>query len=993
MKRMGWKKGATVWCPLLLLLLLLFCSQVGAQGTTASIGGTVTDKRGPLPGATVAAKNVQTAFVYRTTAGDDGSFVLAGLPPGTYEVEVYSEAYKPASQRVTVLLGQANRVTFELTPEKVFVENAAVVGEATKVLVDTRSSVVATNITPQQMQTLPMNNRNFLAFASLAPGITFTEDTDREGQYFGSAGAKPEQVNVYIDGTSYKNNLIKGGAFMQDVSRGNPFPQSAVQEYQVMTQNYKAEYEQASAAVITAVTKSGGNVFHGDAFYLYQDKGMVTQDDFAKARGDAKVPYTRKQYGLTLGGPIMKDKLNFFVSYEGTKRDVVSSVFHGGNWDQAPANVIATLDTYATGAVTSPMTSNLYFGKLSWQPTAAQTADLSYNRRDEKDIKGFGGQTVQSAGSQFEVKTDSALLRHQWMVGNNSLNEGSLTFQTMEWIQGTPASGEPNLNYFGLLQVGGATFKQDYKQTKTSLRDDYSYFKEWHGSHTIKAGLLVNWMKYDATHAAFFNPEFDFRSDEQWQYPFKAWYGFGDPVNKYDNNQYGLYVQDDWRPVSNLTINAGIRWDYETNGLNNSWVTPASVVSALQDTCRTYGQPVGGQTTWCDTDIFNIYDYISTGHNRKSYTKEFQPRLGFSWDVNGNGKTVVVGGWGLYYDRVPLNDIYDEEWKNTWGQYVFCFTNDPAQVGTINPSCSAVPQILWNSSYQSAAGLAGLIASGAVQGHEINLLANNTHVPRSTQWNIGLRQQFGDWLGSLTYSNVRGYNGLVWSFGTLPPGTTFAQRWGNSVGLNGYGFVMRSFDTRRSWYDAVFLTLNKPYTADSNWEFGLSYTYTDAKQSASTDDGVAFAFDSLPPSFSTFKNIYAEKHKLIMNGTVGLGAGFMLSSIITLSSGTPLYVFDCRTAGGCDAAIPTAVDPPKQVFLGIKQFAFRSVDLRAEWDPAVGGGLHLGIIGEAFNVFNYSNNSCFDTWSGTLDSPNSNFLHPSCQFNTRRFQVGAKVSF
>ncbi|HVN75522.1 MAG TPA: TonB-dependent receptor, partial [Thermoanaerobaculaceae bacterium] len=572
-------------------------------------------------------------------------------------------------------------------------------------------------------------------------------------------------------------------------------------------------------------------------------------------------------------------------------------------------------------------------------------------------------------------------------------NEGSLNFQTMEWIQGAASSSDPFLNYSGLLNVGGATFRQDFKQTKTSLRDDYTYFTEWHGSHTMKAGLLVNLMKYDATHAAFFNPEFDFSPDQNWQYPFKAWYGFGDPVNKYDNNQYGLYAQDDWKVASNLTVNAGIRWDYETNGLNNKWVTPASVVSALQNTCRTFSQPVGGKTTWCDTDIFNINDYISTGNNRKSYTKEFQPRLGFSWDVNGNGRTVVHGGWGLYYDRVPLNDMYDEEWKNTWGQYVFCFTNDPSQVGTINPNCSAVPQILWNPSYQSAAGLAGLIASGAVQGHEINLLANNTHVPRSTQWNIGARQQFGDWIGGLTYSNVRGANGMVWSFGTLPPGTTFAQRWGNSVGLNGYGFVMRSFDTRRTWYDGVMLTLDKPYTTDSRWGFDFAYTYTDAKQSASTDEGVAFAFDSLPPEFSTFRNIEAEKHKIIMNGTVGLGAGVTVSSIITLSSGHPLYVFDCRVPQGCDAAVPSAFDPPKQVFLGIKQFAYRSVDLRAEWDPSVGGGFHLGIIGEAFNIFNYSNNTNFDTWAGDLANPNPNFLKPSAQYNTRRFQLGVKVNF
>lgn len=972
--------------PAFLLLTLLVCSQAAAQGTTASIGGTVTDKRGPLPGATVTAKNTQTAFVYKTVAGNDGTFLLGGLPPGTYEITVYSEAYKERTVTVTVLLGQANKVNFELSPEQVFVAEATVVGQTDKVLVDTRTSTVATNITQQQMETLPMNNRNFLAYAGLAPGIEFTQNTDG-AQYFGSAGAKPEQVNVYIDGLSYKNNLLKGGAFMQDSSLGNPFPQNAVQEYQVLTQNYKAEYEQASAAVITAVTKTGGNLFHGDAFFMYQNKDMIARDDFT---APPKPPLTRKQYGLSLGGPVLKDTLNFFVSYEGNKRDVESTITRGGNWPQAPANVIAILEPYPVGAVSSPFDSKLYFGKLSWQPTTAQTLDFSYNKRDETNITGFGGQTVKTAGSELENKTDSGVLRHQWMMSNNSLNEGSLTFQTMEWIQGTPASSEPNLNYFGLLQVGGATFRQDYKQSKTGLRDDYSYFTEWHGSHTMKAGFTANFMKYDVTHAAFFNPEFDFSADQNWQYPFKASYGFGDPVNKYDNNQYGLYYQDDWKVASNLTINAGIRWDYETNGLNNTWVTPASVVSALQNSCQTYAQPIGGKTTWCIPDIFNINDYISTGHNRKSYTHEFQPRLGFSWDVNGSGKTVVFGGWGLYYDRVPLNDMYDEEFKNTWGQYNFCFTNDPSKVGTINSACSAVPQILWNPSYQSAAGLAGLIASGAVSGHELNLLNNNTHVPRSVQWNIGARQQLGDWIGSLIYSNVRGYNGLVWSFGTIPPGTPLNDRWGDSVPMQGYGFTMRSYDTRKSWYDGVILTLDKPYTADSKWGFNFAYTYADAKQQASTDDGVAFAFDSLPPHFATFENIYTQKHKLVASGTIGLGAGFTVAGILNLSSGLPFYYTDCRN--GYDQCFNAAQDPQKKEFLGIKQFAYRSFDMRAEWDAHV-SGLNLGIIGEAFNVFNYANDSCFDGWTGGPGSLNAHFGQPTCQINTRRFQIGAKISF
>ena len=140
-------------------------------------------------------------------------------------------------------------------------------------LVDMRTSEVATNISVEQIESLPQGNRNFLNFAALAPGVRINDrDTEKTFQA-GALGANA--VNVYIDGVSYKNQVINGGVVGQDSSRGNPFPQNAVQEFRVITQNFKAEYEQASSAIITAKTKSGTNEFHGDTFIYYQDKSLV----------------------------------------------------------------------------------------------------------------------------------------------------------------------------------------------------------------------------------------------------------------------------------------------------------------------------------------------------------------------------------------------------------------------------------------------------------------------------------------------------------------------------------------------------------------------------------------------------------------------------------------------------------------------------------------------------------------------------------------------
>lgn len=977
-------------------LLLLAAALVGvapatAQDTLGSIRGLVKDATGPIPLATVKAVDTASGFTHEVTAGEDGTFALVGLKPAVYRVEVTSEAYTTQSKTLQVLLGQDIQADFVLSPSEVFMEGITVVGEATQLVIETRSSEVSTNITPQQIEALPQNSRNFLAFAALAPGVQFTADADAAGQEFRSGGSNPKQVNVFIDGLSYKNDIIKGGAFMQDSARGNPFPQNAVQEYKVLTQNYKAEYEKAAAAVITAITKSGSNAFHGDAFYLFQDKGFVTQDDFAKERGDTKPPYERHQYGLSFGGPIIQDRLQYFISTEQNQRDVVSSVFRGPSWDSAPAGVKSTLSGYDTGTLSAPLDSSLYFGKLSWQPVGAQTMEFSYNRRDEEEIRGFGGQRTRDGASDFQVGTDAAVVRHQ-LVAGSVLNEASAMFQKMQWQDTAVNPGVPHLNYVGLLDVGSKDYQQNLRQERTGLRDDLTYMFDWVGSHTLKSGLAINWMKYKFSKAAFETPYYEFRSAESWQYPFLARFGFGNPKLDFGNTQYGLYVQDDWSLLPNLTLNLGLRWDYETNMLNNSWRTPAAVANGLRTACRTYGQPVGGRTQWCIRDLFDVEKYITDGSNRKSYKGMLQPRVGFTWDPKGTGETVVFGGWGLYYDRVTLNDIYDEQFRHAYKQYTFCFSAN----GTAVPGCGG-PPIRWDPSYLTAAGLSGLIARGETPGPEIFLLANDTHPPRSNQWTLGLRQKLGSWVGALTYAASRGQNGLAWSFGTLPPGTAFNDRWGNWISIPGYGFIMRSYDVRKTKYDGYYLTFDKPYTAGSKWGANIAYTYGKGYQNASLDEGTAFSFDFLPTDWPMFPANGDERHRLMMSGTVGLPAGFKISSIITLGSGAPYSIPDA--SAGWDRFVYRFNEgrPKKYDFIIPNAWAYRSVDLRVEWDaPAIADRVHLGILAEAFNLFDFNNYVYADWVSGFRPPPgetNANYGKPTGEFNTRRFQVGLRVGF
>ena len=302
------------------LVSFAFCFALGlpsfAQSTSATIRGVVKDDTGGLPGATIVAKETTGGFSFDTTTGADGGFTLAGLRPGTYEITVTMDQYKPAARKLQVLVGQNIDLDFRLTADLVYAENVTVVGDQA---VDMKTSQIATNITAEQIRNLPQNDRNFLNFAALAPGVRVNAGSETNKEV--TAGALPGfNTNVFIDGVSYKNDVLLGGVVGQDSSRGNPFPQNAVQEFRVLTQNFKAEFEKASSAAITAVTKSGGNRWAGDVFLLYQDKNLVAQDIFAEERGEEKPTYERFQGGLSLGGPIVTAGGLLFIGLEVDRR-------------------------------------------------------------------------------------------------------------------------------------------------------------------------------------------------------------------------------------------------------------------------------------------------------------------------------------------------------------------------------------------------------------------------------------------------------------------------------------------------------------------------------------------------------------------------------------------------------------------------------------------------------------------------------------------------
>jgi outer membrane receptor protein involved in Fe transport len=928
---------------LFVVLIAALAASALAQSTTATIRGKVNnDKGAALGGAEINAVSTSSGFVRSVKADPDGSFVLAGLTPGEYNIVVAAPGFDARSETARVLVGQNIELNFVMTPTQVLNESITVVGNQ---FVETRTSEAATNVTPLQIENLPQSERNFLNFAALAPGIRLSTDPQRKTI---AGDAQPaEQTNVFIDGVSQKNDVLQGGVSGQDASRGNPFPQNAVQEFRVITQNYSAQYDKASSAIITAITKSGGNKLDGNAFIYYQPKNWVapTPKGFQFNTLSTNASYRRYQPGLSIGGPLIKDHLHFFASYEGDQQHATQGVTVGN------ANFASQFANYI-GNFPSPFKQTLAFGKLSWQPAGNMLFDFSANYRREHEVRDFGSQTSYQSATDLRNWVYGATLRHQWN-NNSALNQAILSLQKYGW---NPTPLNPNLvgqNYEGVIRIGGNSTKQQFDQRRLELRDDYNFpvFK-WSGDHNLQVGGNFDMMHYRVNKSLNGNPQFNFRNDPanglSFAQPFEAIYGFGNPILTAKNNEYGIYGEDKWIVNERLTLNLGLRWDYESHMLDENYVTPANIAAGLAGKVDP--------------------SYISTGSERKPYKKEFQPRLGFSYDLSGTSRQVVFGGFGRYYDRLFLNATLDERYRLQFPVYRIPFSPTGAN-GTVK----------WDPKYFSAAGLDALIASNGSTNREIFLLNNKTQPPYADQFNLGYRQTFGPWLASASYNGVRGKHGFTWLSAT---GLCC------SALVPGFGNVLISDNNKSYWYNGLHFVIDKPYTGNG-WGAHVAWTHGKAEQNGND----LFSLDY--PSAAAYPKHEvpgSERDRIVATGIWGLPYDVRMSTILSFGSGGATNVLDFSKGFSLANRLQTlpfkrSIRPPTTW-----GFADRTVDFRFDKEFHVLHAASVGVIAEVFNAFNFHNYGCLANFIPPEGNPSLG--QPGCVINLgRREQLGLRVTF
>ena len=548
----------------------------------------------PLTGASVAARNLSTGVTRTAVTDATGAYWLPELTAGNYEFTVGLQGFATEVRSgVKISIGQRSTLDFSLKVSAV-AETVTVVGEAP--IVETTKSSIGASISRQDLDQLPLPGRDFESLAVLAPGIT---PSVTDGTTISGAGSSGASNTFLIDGVSNDQDALGG-------TRGDYSP-DAIAEYEVLSSSYSAQYGQASGAIINVITRSGGNDFHGRVSAYYRADGLTASDPFASG---AETPFDQWIASAFLSGALAKDKAFFFASFEETWRNGTAVV------GVDPA----TLEALGLGSETAfpnDLTEPRAVFKLDYHPTNSQMLTFRFRLDDPKETNINVGQTVAGrvlvgeTGATLKTDNNDYALMHSWVISSDTLNEARFQYSTqVNDITQVNCPGCAFIIRPTLISGKLPNQPQSFTEDRYQFLDSLSFSR---GNHYFKAGVDYSHINIDAFVPQGFDGEFIFTTDAPFNaadpatYPLLFQGGGGNPNITLSNNVVALFLQDEWRVSPYLTLNVGLRWDYE--------------------------------------------DQVYVEHDWQN----FGPRLHFAWDPTKDGKTSVRGGFGIYYDQVFLN--------------------------------------------------------------------------------------------------------------------------------------------------------------------------------------------------------------------------------------------------------------------------------------------------------------------------------------------------
>jgi hypothetical protein len=632
--------------PAILLLLLgavvAFAPALAAQVADGVIEVTVVDESSQvMPGVTVTITRPDTGFQQVTTTDGTGAARVVALQPGTYDVKLELAGFATVDQKGLVLrVGQTARLAVAMKVAQL-AETVNVTAESP--LVDVYKTDSSTNIVPEQIEALPVSNRDFQSLAFLAPGVQRERGGFRfiTNQPVIGAGGNASQSTILIDGVDFTDPTL-------GLSRAR-FSQDAIGEFRVITNRFDTEVGGSAGGALSIVTKSGTNLFKGSAFAFFRDDALKTKGELDLQKN----PYSRQQFGGTIGGPIAKDRTHFFLSFEQIGEDAISLFRPGG--------------TYASLAkdVTVPFDQSLFFGGVDHRISDNQNlrAKVMYERYRQENFR-VGGVGDELSGMRLNRDNWNAAFSHAWTLSNTALNQMSLQIGQRKFDEPNNSQALSEFFTLGTTLTTGANIVGDQSDDGKVIELRDTFFKRI-GSGTWAQDLKIggawqyvndtwNFPVYPRNLMLYLN---DTRLVPVIYYSVT---GSGEATIK--THLLSGFVQDDFRPSSKVTVSLGLRYDIDTNGNNPNFTSPLMPDKRGRD------------------------------------TNNFQPRFGFTWDILGDGSNVVRGGAGVFTGRFLLVPPFSELQQNGFtGRVVqqrwssLLFGNVSALLNPASPSTTGIP--------------------------------------------------------------------------------------------------------------------------------------------------------------------------------------------------------------------------------------------------------------------------------------------------------------
>jgi hypothetical protein len=756
-------------------VILAFSNGLLAQTTisTGSIQGTVTDPSGAVVSAAkVTITNQSTGEIKTVSTNTNGLYASGALIPGRYTIRVEAKGFKITDLTLQVEVGvtRAGSVKLEVGSSTQTIEV-----QATSAQVNTEQATIQGVLNAQQIETLPINGRNFLDLAQLEPGVQIQDggnfDPTKNGFSSISFGGRyGRTARIEVDGVDVSDEEV--GTTTQNI------PASAIQEFQIQQSSLDLSTELTSSGSVNVVTKAGTNAFHGEGFYLFRDHSVA-----AALPGGTDSPYQRNHFGGNFGGAIIKDKLFFFVAAERIKQDLTAPVIPSFPFESLASSFQSPFhDTETSGRLDWQIKPSNYhfFYRFTYEQNRDVAASLPNTFQPFANVN---HNPVHAIGLDFSTGQYTHSIRLGYMKFRNNITDataGSSIFNPAPQIE-LAIGNDPFCLVAGLDSFCSGP---SYLAPQATIQSNHEY--KYDGSRPYKSHILRYGVAYNHIHeggfAAFLslgaavnapsgtdpNPlnylaqNVTLGNGQGFSSELPA---FGYPGGgQGPDNRLLLYFGDSWKVKRNLTLTYGLRYQRDT-GRTDSDIAPIP----CSELDPTLAQPLAAAGTPCTTNILDLWG-AGLGDRVRQPNSNFGPQLGVAWDPHGKGTTVLRGGIGLFYENnIWNNQLYDRPPRLAQGLFLLSQTacsggvaqpvSLPGNPTPVIPSFCGLPigqvesQIAaLQAQYQAATVAAGPASNPGFIGNTLTSTFNNTgtamfapnyQTPRSVQINAGIQHQFG----------------------------------------------------------------------------------------------------------------------------------------------------------------------------------------------------------------------------------------------------------